>query len=46
VKALTSTYGVAAVRLSAHGAGPLAPVASNRTDEGKAKNRRVDLVEQ
>ena len=46
VKALTGTYGVAAVRLSAHGAGPLAPVASNRTDEGKAKNRRVDLVEQ
>jgi outer membrane protein OmpA-like peptidoglycan-associated protein len=46
VKALTGTYGVAAARLSAHGAGPLAPVASNRTDEGKAKNRRVDLVEQ
>lgn len=46
VKALTRTYAIAATRLSAHGAGPLAPVASNRTDEGKAKNRRVDLVEQ
>jgi outer membrane protein OmpA-like peptidoglycan-associated protein len=46
VKALTSTHGIDAARLAAHGAGPLAPVASNRTDEGKAKNRRVDLVEQ
>lgn len=46
VKALTGTRGVAAARLSAHGAGPLAPVGSNRTEEGKAKNRRVDMVEQ
>jgi outer membrane protein OmpA-like peptidoglycan-associated protein len=46
VKVLTSTYGVAVARLSPHGAGPLAPVASNRTEEGKARNRRVDLVEQ
>jgi outer membrane protein OmpA-like peptidoglycan-associated protein len=46
VAALTGNYGIAASRLSAHGAGPLAPVASNRTDEGRAKNRRVDLVEQ
>jgi len=46
VKELTGTYGIAASRLSAHGAGPLAPVASNRTEDGKARNRRVDLVEQ
>jgi outer membrane protein OmpA-like peptidoglycan-associated protein len=46
VKTLTGTYGIAASRLGAQGAGPLAPVASNRTDEGKARNRRVDLVEQ
>lgn len=46
VKALIGTYGIAASRLGAHGAGPLAPVASNRTEEGKARNRRVDLVEQ
>jgi outer membrane protein OmpA-like peptidoglycan-associated protein len=46
VKALTSTYDIAMSRLSSHGVGPLAPVASNRTDEGKAMNRRVDLVEQ
>jgi outer membrane protein OmpA-like peptidoglycan-associated protein len=46
VKALTTTYTISTSRLSPHGAGPIAPVASNRTDEGRAKNRRVDLVEQ
>jgi outer membrane protein OmpA-like peptidoglycan-associated protein len=46
VRALTGSYGIAAIRLSAQGAGPLAPVASNRTEDGKARNRRVDLVEQ
>lgn len=38
--------GIAADRLQAHGVGPLAPVASNATEEGRAKNRRVDLVVQ
>jgi outer membrane protein OmpA-like peptidoglycan-associated protein len=46
VSALTSKHGVAANRLAAFGAGPYAPVASNKTDEGTAKNRRVELVEQ
>jgi outer membrane protein OmpA-like peptidoglycan-associated protein len=46
VKALATSYGVAAGRLSAQGAGPLAPVASNKAEEGRAKNRRVELVEQ
>jgi OmpA-OmpF porin, OOP family len=45
VAVLTSRHGVAANRLNAFGAGPYAPVTSNTTDEGKAKNRRVELVE-
>jgi OmpA-OmpF porin, OOP family len=45
LKALTGTYGVAADRLQAFGSGPLAPVASNRDEGGRAKNRRVELVE-
>jgi len=32
--------------MEAHGVGQLAPVTSNRTEEGRAKNRRVELVEQ
>jgi hypothetical protein len=45
LKALTTTYGVAPDRLRSYGDGPLAPVASNRDEEGRAKNRRVELVE-
>ncbi len=46
VQALTTQHGITAARLKASGVGPLAPVASNRTEEGKAQNRRVELVEQ
>lgn len=46
VQALVGKYGVAAGRLKAFGVGPLAPVASNDTADGKAKNRRVELVKQ
>jgi OmpA-OmpF porin, OOP family len=46
VAALVAKYRVAAARLQAAGVGPLSPVATNRTDEGRAKNRRVELVEQ
>jgi len=46
VKILISQYSVDANRLKAYGVGPLAPVASNKTEEGPAKNRRVELVEQ
>jgi len=45
-KALVSRHGVDARRIVARGLGPLAPVASNRTEDGQAKNRRVELVEQ
>ena len=46
VKTLVSKYGVDTKRLKAYGVGLLAPVASNKTEEGRAKNRRVELVEQ
>lgn len=45
VKALIGR-GIVASRLKGAGVGPYCPVASNRTEEGKAKNRRVELVEQ
>jgi outer membrane protein OmpA-like peptidoglycan-associated protein len=46
VKALVTKHKIASSRLTPFGAGPTAPVASNTTDEGRAKNRRVDLVAQ
>ena len=45
VEALAAA-GVDAKRLSARGVGPFAPLASNETEEGQAKNRRVELVAQ
>jgi len=45
VKALIGR-GIVASRLKGAGVGPYCPVASNHTEEGKAKNRRVELVEQ
>jgi len=44
VKTLVSKYGVNKKRLTPAGVGPLAPVTSNDTEEGKAKNRRVELI--
>lgn len=44
--ALTTTYKVAPARLQSDGVGPLAPVASNDNEAGRAKNRRVELVKQ
>lgn len=42
--ALTERFGIAAERLVANGVGPLAPVASNESEQGRALNRRVELV--
>jgi OmpA-OmpF porin, OOP family len=46
VQSLVTKHGVAASRLVGRGAGPLAPVASNDSEDGRAKNRRVELVKQ
>lgn len=44
VNALTQKHGIATSRLQARGLGPLAPVATNSTPEGRQKNRRVEFV--
>lgn len=46
MQALIADHGIAAARLVARGVGPLAPVASNDADDGRARNRRVELVKQ
>ena len=46
VKKLVTNHGISADRLKPHGVGPLAPVSSNKTEDGQALNRRVELVEQ
>jgi len=46
VEILVSKYAISPNRLKAYGVGPLAPVESNKTEEGRSLNRRVELVEQ
>jgi outer membrane protein OmpA-like peptidoglycan-associated protein len=46
VKALTSRFGVAGERLSAKGLASYSPLANNHTEVDKARNRRVEIVEQ
>jgi len=43
-KVLTDKYGIAKDRVIAKGYGPDKPVATNKTPEGRAKNRRVEAV--
>lgn len=43
---LTAQHGIAVTRLKPVGVGYAAPVAANRAEDGRAKNRRVELVEQ
>ena len=45
VAALTTRFSVAKDRLTPVGVSFASPVAPNRTEEGRAKNRRVELVE-
>jgi len=44
VKWLEKNAGIAAARLAAHGVGSLSPKSTNRTEAGRALNRRVELV--
>ncbi len=46
VKELVEKYGISKDRLKAFGVGPLSPVNTNETEEGRALNRRVELVKQ
>ena len=43
-RALTSEYAIAADRLDSFGCSWYAPVASNDSEDGRARNRRVELV--
>jgi outer membrane protein OmpA-like peptidoglycan-associated protein len=44
VKGLVKVHGIDANRLKAFGSGITSPVSSNNTEEGRAKNRRVELI--
>ncbi len=46
VQSLIKEHGISAERLKGYGVGPLAPVATNANENGRAKNRRVELVAQ
>jgi len=46
MKELVTKYSVSAEQLKAYGIANFSPMVSNSTDDGKAKNRRVEIVEQ
>ena len=41
---MTNTLRIPAFRIRATGYGDSRPIANNRTDEGRARNRRIDLI--
>ena len=45
-RALAARFGIAPDRMVAKGVGPLSPLAANDSEDGQAKNRRVELVRQ
>lgn len=44
VAALSGRYGIAPARLMARGVANLAPVSNNTSEDGRAKNRRVEMI--
>ena len=44
IAVMTKEYGIKADRMTPDGVGPVAPVATNTTEAGRAKNRRVEMV--
>ena len=44
-QALVTEHGIEAGRLETRGVGPLAPVSNNTGDQGRALNRRVEIVQ-
>ncbi|MDO8803366.1 MAG: OmpA family protein [Elusimicrobiota bacterium] len=45
IAALVKDYAIAGNRLTPYGVGPLSPVGSNKSEQGRSKNRRVELIE-
>ena len=46
LQSLVSEHGIAAARLRAYGCAQFAPVESNDSEDGRTKNRRVEIVKQ
>jgi OmpA-OmpF porin, OOP family len=44
VRAYLESKGISATRLTARGYGELQPIASNDTEEGRAQNRRSEMI--